>query len=304
MPKATDKPTKIRDQGIRIDLRLDRGEELGIRGDPAVRLHGRRSLDPPGDDFRRIDVLDRHVDGRNAADHAEKRLSRPQRDEAGTLIDTLVAEIDQTGNRQHSIGAGRGLQVQLVADGSSEILGEFGADDDVLTGQTRLAGRDVVRHLDDVEIRFRFDPCQRHRPAGVATYGQNRSGDGRRDRGDFGHGEHLAADLRPLVDRDHPLARTLHCSILDLPGGIAQGTRHLIRREELDWGWEVSTRLIKFASRPASIADMKTITPTPIEMPPTMKMVCNLPSRRNRTAAIHSNGSQWFMAGRGARAAR
>src|SRR5581483_10351136 len=65
----------------------------------------------------------------------------------------------------------------------------------------------------------------------------------------------------------------------------------------INWicGCEVSTRLMKFASRPASIADMKTITATPIETPPIMNSVCSLPSRRKRTAAIHSNGNQWFM---------
>ena len=49
---------------------------------------------------------------------------------------------------------------------------------------------------------------------------------------------------------------------------------------------------MKFASRPASIADMKTMTATPMAMPPVMNAVCNRPSRRKRTAAIHSNGSQ------------
>ena len=58
------------------------------------------------------------------------------------------------------------------------------------------------------------------------------------------------------------------------------------------WDCEVSTRLMKFASSPASIADMNTMTATPIEMPPTMNTVCSRPSRRKRTAAIHSNGSQ------------
>src|SRR5512139_2877138 len=54
---------------------------------------------------------------------------------------------------------------------------------------------------------------------------------------------------------------------------------------------------MKLACSPASIADMKTMTPTPMAMPPMMKRVCRRPSRRKRTAVIHSNGSQRFMAG-------
>lgn len=42
---------------------------------------------------------------------------------------------------------------------------------------------------------------------------------------------------------------------------------------------------------------MKTITPTPIAMPLTMNKVCVRPSRRKRSATIHSNGSQGFTRG-------
>ena len=51
----------------------------------------------------------------------------------------------------------------------------------------------------------------------------------------LGHRQHLVADLRPLVDRDHTLARPLHDGILDhtLIAG-AQWPRHLIRRQQLD----------------------------------------------------------------------
>ena len=66
-------------------------------------------------------------------------------------------------------------------------------------------------------------------------------------------------------------------------------------------GCEVRTRLMKFASSPASIADMKTMTPTPMAIPPMMKRVCSRPSRKSRTAVIHSNGSHLFMAKRLAR---
>ena len=47
---------------------------------------------------------------------------------------------------------------------------------------------------------------------------------------------------------------------------------------------------MKFDCRPVIIADMKTITATPIATPATMKTVCSRPSRRKRIATIHSNG--------------
>ena len=56
--------------------------------------------------------------------------------------------------------------------------------------------------------------------------------------------------------------------------------------------WPVSTRLTKFDCKPASKADMNTITATPIAMPTAMKPVCILPSCKNRIATTHSNGSQ------------
>ena len=61
------------------------------------------------------------------------------------------------------------------------------------------------------------------------------------------------------------------------------------------WGCDVSTRLRKLACRLASIADMKTMTATPIATAVTMKMVCIRPSLRKRRAVIHSNGVQRFM---------
>ncbi len=59
-------------------------------------------------------------------------------------------------------------------------------------------------------------------------------------------------------------------------------------------GCAVSTRRTKLACSPASSADMNTITPTPMAMPLTMNSVCIRPSRRKRSATIHSNGSQGF----------
>ena len=60
-------------------------------------------------------------------------------------------------------------------------------------------------------------------------------------------------------------------------------------------GCEESTRLTMLACCPASAADMKMITPTPIDTPTMMETVCSRPSRRKRLAAIHSNGSQSRM---------
>ena len=61
------------------------------------------------------------------------------------------------------------------------------------------------------------------------------------------------------------------------------------------WGCDVSTRLMKLACRLDSMADMKTMTATPIETAVTMKIVCIRPSFRKRSAVIHSNGVQRFM---------
>ena len=61
-------------------------------------------------------------------------------------------------------------------------------------------------------------------------------------------------------------------------------------------GWDVRTRLMKLACRPDSMADMKTITATPMAMPMAMKIVCMRPSRRKRRPTMTSNGSQRFMA--------
>ena len=60
-------------------------------------------------------------------------------------------------------------------------------------------------------------------------------------------------------------------------------------------GCEVSTRFRKFACRLDSIADMKTMTATPIDTATRMKIVCIRPSLRKRMAAIHSKGCQGFM---------
>ena len=50
------------------------------------------------------------------------------------------------------LGAGCRLDVQLVADRCAEILGEFGADNDVVAGDARFAGDDVIRDPDDLEV--------------------------------------------------------------------------------------------------------------------------------------------------------
>src|SRR5512134_3654182 len=60
-------------------------------------------------------------------------------------------------------------------------------------------------------------------------------------------------------------------------------------------GCEESTRFTMFACCPESAADMKMITPTPIDTPTMIDTVCNRPSRRKRLAAIHSKGSQSRM---------
>ena len=56
--------------------------------------------------------------------------------------------------------------------------------------------------------------------------------------------------------------------------------------------WALSTRRMKLACRPDSSADMKTITATPMATPVMMNRVCKRPSRRKRSATIHSDGSQ------------
>ena len=58
------------------------------------------------------------------------------------------------------------------------------------------------------------------------------------------------------------------------------------------WAWALSTRRMKLACRPDSSADMKTITATPMATPVMMNRVCKRPSRRKRSATIHSEGSQ------------
>src|SRR5512145_3292817 len=60
-------------------------------------------------------------------------------------------------------------------------------------------------------------------------------------------------------------------------------------------GCEDGTRFTMVACCPASAADMKMITPTPIETPTMIETVCSRPSRRKRLAAIHSKGSQSRM---------
>ena len=64
------------------------------------------------------------------------------------------------------------------------------------------------------------------------------------------------------------------------------------------WAWALSTRLVRLACRPVSRADMKTITAMPTETPDMMNSVCMRPSRRKRSAAIHSNGIHLFMRNR------
>ena len=56
--------------------------------------------------------------------------------------------------------------------------------------------------------------------------------------------------------------------------------------------WALSTRRMKLACRLDSSADMKTITATPMATPVMMNRVCKRPSRRKRSATIHSKGSQ------------
>src|SRR5574338_423371 len=56
-----------------------------------------------------------------------------------------------------------------------------------------------------------------------------------------------------------------------------------------------STRRTMFSCCPASAADMKMMTPTPMPMPSRIAAVCRRPSRRKREAAIHSKGTRLFM---------
>ena len=187
--------------------------------------------------------------------------------------------------------------VELVADGCAEILGEFGADDDVVAGDARFARDDVVREPDDLEVDCRVDAGDRDRAAGFAAHGERRARHGRRYDRHLRHGQHLIADLRPLVDRQHALRRALDRRCLHLLGTASAGVARPRRvRRSWIWGCDVSTRLMKLACSPASIADMKTMTATPIAMPLMMNIVCMRPSLRKRMAAIHSNGIQRFMA--------
>ena len=81
------------------------------------------------------------------------------------------------------------------------------------------------------------------------------------------------------------------------PGGPASGPPRSCRvscggASNWRWAWALSTRRMKLACRPDSKADMKTITATPMATPVMMNRVGRRPSRRKRSATIHSKGSQ------------
>ncbi len=94
MPKATDSATNRRIRVFDGLLRLHGGEELRVGDDPAVGLDVVGRLDPLRDVFGRIDVGDRRLDRRDAADDADQRLRRAQGDIGVALVDPLVAEIE------------------------------------------------------------------------------------------------------------------------------------------------------------------------------------------------------------------
>ena len=84
------------------------------------------------------------------------------------------------------------------------------------------------------------------------------------------------------------------CTVAASRAGSAPRSGRVTSTGGSSWMWAcaVSTRRMKLACMPLSNADMKTITPTPMAMPPMMKSVCKRPSRRKRTATITSKGSQ------------
>ena len=75
----------------------------------------------------------------------EKRLRGAQRHIGRALVGALVAEIEDAGDGEHADGAGRRRDIDLVAERDAEVLGELGADDDVIGQQTRLRRRRCSR---------------------------------------------------------------------------------------------------------------------------------------------------------------
>ena len=95
-----------------------------------------------------------------------------------------------------------------------------------------------------------------------------------------GHAAQLSPDLLPLVDRADALDRALDDRARRPEPAQVGASGRATSSGGMSWMWgcDVSTRLMKLACRLASIADMKTMTATPIATAVTMKIVCIRPS--------------------------
>ena len=96
MPKATDSATKIRIRVFEVFCACTAVKNCAL---VAIQLSASTSfaaLMRWAIVFGRIDVLDRRLDGRDAADHADQGLRGAQRDVGVALVDALVAEIEDS----------------------------------------------------------------------------------------------------------------------------------------------------------------------------------------------------------------
>ena len=81
-----------------------------------------------------------------------------KRNEGGALIGALVAEIEDARDGENARRSGREPMTLILSPSAhAEVLGELGADQDVLGQHAWLAGDDVVGDAHDLEIDVRVD---------------------------------------------------------------------------------------------------------------------------------------------------
>ena len=165
MPSATVRPTKKR---ISVFARIC--ADIALKNCALVEIQLSTCMSPlvadrPRDGLGGERIADPDVDARHAADEVEEVLRGAQRDVDVALVRALVAEVEDAGDRQRRRRPARGLQRDLVADRGAEILRELGADQHVDRTELGLAGDDLLRQRDHVEVRRRVDADDRHRRA-------------------------------------------------------------------------------------------------------------------------------------------
>ena len=205
---------------------------------------------------------------------AEQALRRAQGDVGRALVGALVAEVEDAGHRERVVGAVGRRDAQLVADGHAQVAGQFGADQDVAARSAACVPRTILSgSVDDPEIELGVDADQRDRRGSRrrAPPAPSRSPPAT-PRSTSGIARICGDHGLPLVDRLQALQRRLHDRIFDAPPGRRAGSARATSFGGSSWmcGCAVSTRRTKLACSPASSADMKTITATPIATPLTM----------------------------------